>query len=60
MTVGLVSDQPDIRREALALGLPAFPDIRTAERQKRTWNTAGRREQIGFAYGASRQPPDVA
>lgn len=55
--VGLVSDDRDLRRQAMALGLPAFRDIRSAEQQESRWDTAPRREIVGFAPGDTRQPP---
>lgn len=60
LEVGLVSDDHGLRRQAAALGLPAFPDIQSAERQERAWHVARRREQVGFRPGQAHGPATVA
>jgi hypothetical protein len=58
LTVALVSDDPNLRRLATALGLPAFRDSAAAEGRSADWQPA-RREQIGFAPGEPQRPPPV-
>lgn len=56
LQVGLVSDDSSLRRQAAALGLPAFRDVDSAETHERGWHIT-RREQLGFAPGVSHRPP---
>jgi hypothetical protein len=58
LAVALVSDDPALRRQATALGLPAFRDSATAEGRSADWRPA-RREQVGFAPNEPRRPPPV-
>lgn len=59
LTLGLVSDDPALRRQATALGLAAFRDMAAAERAGASWQPP-RREQVGFGpdgWGPDDGPP---
>ena len=53
LALGLVTENASLRRQALALGLPAFRDTRSAERQDHLWSRMKRREQVGLPLGES-------
>lgn len=58
LTMGLVSDDRALRRQATAVGLAAFDSIAAAERDNARWQPA-RREQVGFGPDEPRRPPLV-
>ena len=62
LEVGLVTANKRVRRQALALGIPAFANAETAQRNRRGWwRGRRRREQVGLVRQAhqSLQPSEV-
>lgn len=55
--VGLVTVNRELRRQARALGIPAFESSGTAERTQRGWRPLPRREKLGFGPGDDWRPP---
>lgn len=54
--IGLVTTSRELRREALAFGLPVFESTSAAERSERGWRPSPRQASLGFAPGDDRRP----
>ena len=58
LSIGLVTGDKDLARQARALGLPAFSSLTLAEHfRPGWWRTARRKYPIGFAPGQRVRPP---